>query len=93
MIHKSSSPFRKRCTFFGSFSIFVVSLQDLAGQNFHFNQWMTGPSAESVAGLSVRGTSLSFMYSPKGMPWGVAPFVADPPQRNSSTTQIHVMAP
>ena len=30
---------------------------------FSFNRRMTGPSAESVTGLSVRGTSLSFMYS------------------------------
>ena len=52
---------------------------------FSFNQWMTGPSAESVAGLFVRGTSLSFMYSPKEMPWGGSPVCSRP----SPTELLH----
>ena len=54
MIHKSSSPFRKKCTFFGSFFNINFILSDIITEScrpkFSFNRRMTGPSAESAAG-------------------------------------------
>ena len=59
MIHKSSSPFRKKCTFFGSFFNINFILSDIITEScrpkFSFNWRMTGPSAESAPVLQLSG--------------------------------------